>query len=170
MKNKFSTAISVRMLEDSVYQFTLTVPNFTSIDKVYAEYQAIFQKEDGQSIVSRLGDTSDGQNVWLVMSRPDINYVPENPRLTDDEKDYMHWQKLYFKPGNEAKTDEAFRKYKAIERTITVNYNKIISGKQPELNIPLQPGDTIGCMHVHCAQDCLLLQRKHGLSRLLQFS
>lgn len=36
-----------------------------------------------------------------------------------------------------------FRKYGATEQIIKVNYNKIISGEHPELNIPLQPGDTI---------------------------
>jgi len=36
-----------------------------------------------------------------------------------------------------------FRKHGGIEKVIKVNYNKIISGKHPELNIPLQPGDTI---------------------------
>ena len=30
-----------------------------------------------------------------------------------------------------------------VEKVITVNYNKIATGKHPELNIPLQPGDTI---------------------------
>ena len=36
-----------------------------------------------------------------------------------------------------------FRKHGGIEKVIKVNYNKIISGKHPELNIPLQPGDSI---------------------------
>ena len=36
-----------------------------------------------------------------------------------------------------------FRKHRGIQETITINYNKIVSGKHPELNIPLQPGDTI---------------------------
>ena len=36
-----------------------------------------------------------------------------------------------------------FRKHGEIEKVITLNYNKIISGRNPELNIPLQPGDTI---------------------------
>jgi len=36
-----------------------------------------------------------------------------------------------------------FRKHGGIEKVIKINYNKIISGKNPELNIPLQPGDTI---------------------------
>lgn len=36
-----------------------------------------------------------------------------------------------------------FRKYGGEEQVITVNYNKIISGEHPELNIPLQPGDSI---------------------------
>lgn len=36
-----------------------------------------------------------------------------------------------------------FRKHGGVEKVIKVNYNKIISGKHPELNIPLQPGDTI---------------------------
>ena len=36
-----------------------------------------------------------------------------------------------------------FRKYGGTEQVIKVNYNKIVSGKHPELNIPLQPGDTI---------------------------
>ena len=30
-----------------------------------------------------------------------------------------------------------------IEQVIKVNYNKIISGEHPELNIPLHPGDSI---------------------------
>jgi polysaccharide export outer membrane protein len=36
-----------------------------------------------------------------------------------------------------------FRKYGGVEKVIKVNYNKIVSGNHPELNIPLQPGDTI---------------------------
>jgi len=36
-----------------------------------------------------------------------------------------------------------FRKQGASEQVIKINYNKIISGKHPELNIPLQPGDSI---------------------------
>ena len=36
-----------------------------------------------------------------------------------------------------------FRKHGGIEKVIKLNYNHIISGKNPELNIPLQPGDTI---------------------------
>ena len=38
---------------------------------------------------------------------------------------------------------KVFRKHRDIETIITINYHKIISGKQPDLNIPLQPGDTI---------------------------
>ena len=38
---------------------------------------------------------------------------------------------------------QIFRKHKGVEKVIKVNYNKIASGKHPELNIPLQPGDTI---------------------------
>lgn len=36
-----------------------------------------------------------------------------------------------------------FREHKGVEEIIEINYNKITSGKHPELNIPLQPGDTI---------------------------
>ena len=36
-----------------------------------------------------------------------------------------------------------FRNHKGVEKVLKVNYNKITSGKYPELNIPLQPGDTI---------------------------
>ena len=36
-----------------------------------------------------------------------------------------------------------FRKHGGVEQVIKINYNKIISGEHPELNIPLQPGDNI---------------------------
>ncbi|MBN2376139.1 MAG: polysaccharide biosynthesis/export family protein [Sedimentisphaerales bacterium] len=36
-----------------------------------------------------------------------------------------------------------FRRQGGVEQVIEVNYNKITSGKHPELNIPLQPGDSI---------------------------
>ena len=36
-----------------------------------------------------------------------------------------------------------FRKHRGVEKIIKINYNKIVSGKHPELNIPIQPGDTI---------------------------
>lgn len=38
---------------------------------------------------------------------------------------------------------QIFRKHGGVEKVIKINYNKIVSGKNPELNIPLQPGDTI---------------------------
>jgi polysaccharide export outer membrane protein len=38
---------------------------------------------------------------------------------------------------------KVFRKHGGEERVIKINYNKIISGKNPEMNIPLQPGDSI---------------------------
>ena len=36
-----------------------------------------------------------------------------------------------------------FRRQGGVEQVITVNYNKIMSGEHPELNIPLYPGDSI---------------------------
>ena len=36
-----------------------------------------------------------------------------------------------------------FRNHMGVEQLIKINYNKIASGKHPEINIPLQPGDTI---------------------------
>ena len=38
---------------------------------------------------------------------------------------------------------KVLRKYGGVEKAITINCNKITSGKQLELNIPLQPGDTV---------------------------
>lgn len=36
-----------------------------------------------------------------------------------------------------------FRKHGGVEQVIKINYNKIVSGEHPELNIPLLPGDNI---------------------------
>ena len=38
---------------------------------------------------------------------------------------------------------KVLRKYGGVEKVIRINCNKITSGERPELNIPLQPGDTV---------------------------
>lgn len=35
------------------------------------------------------------------------------------------------------------RNYGGVEKAITINCNKITSGERPDLNLPLQPGDTV---------------------------
>jgi polysaccharide export outer membrane protein len=71
----------------------------------------------------------------------------ENPGVFDAKREINVVQAIAMAGGftewaNRSKVT-IFRKYGGTEQVIKVNYNKIVSGEHPELNIPLQPGDTI---------------------------
>ena len=71
----------------------------------------------------------------------------ENPGVFDAKREINIVQAIAMAGGftewANRRNITVFRKYGGAEQVIKVNYNKIVSGEHPELNIPLQPGDTI---------------------------
>ena len=71
----------------------------------------------------------------------------ENPGVFDAKREINIVQAIAMAGGftewANRRNITVFRKYGGTEQVIKVNYNKIVSGEHPELNIPLQPGDTI---------------------------
>ena len=113
-QSKFGTPISVAVLEDFRYQFASAYPNFAAIDKANAELIAMMQTENGQVILKRLLEATNSSETIFAMSRPDLAYVPENPRLKPEERVFRYREYLYVEASKEAEIEEAFKKYNAL--------------------------------------------------------
>jgi hypothetical protein len=112
-KHKFSAPISVSMGADATYNLLIPMPNYATLDKLFAEYQGMLQKEStkAQNVLKRLGDAGNGADYWIAVSRPDLSYIPENPRLKPEEALFVRVNFFYIEPGTEAKMDAVIKKF-----------------------------------------------------------
>jgi len=132
-ENKFSTPISISVGSDSTCNFLLGFPDFAAMDKAYAEYSAIMQKENAKAIDKRMGDTTNGEDVWLAMYRPDLSYVPEKPRLKPEEAPFGRCTFYYIMPGTADKMEQLCTRvvdlYKKHNITRGFNVSAAITGE-----------------------------------------
>jgi hypothetical protein len=63
------------------------------LDQVFMEIGKMPEKagREWQSIVEREQDSLESWSLGVYMARPDLSYVPENPRLQEGEGTFVHW-------------------------------------------------------------------------------
>jgi hypothetical protein len=135
-QNKFSTPIAIAAGSGSTYGFVLNFPDFAAVGKVFAEYQALIEKKHFKDIIRSGVDQTNGENVWLSMSRPDLSYVPENPRIQQGEAQYVRYTFLHIEPGTEDRIDAALKKFAALYRKHKISTGFIVGAAITGTNLP----------------------------------
>ena len=113
-KKKFSFPISVAVGEDLVYGFLTPLENFAAMDKMREELSQII--EQNPQIMERLSKASESRTYWMIEERPDLSYVPENPRLQPDEIRFLHLDRYYLRPGTEAQAEATAKEWVKLYR------------------------------------------------------
>ena len=102
-KKEFAFPISASVGADLVYGFVTPMENFAALDKMQEELSQVL--EANPQILERLSEASESRTYWMVQERPDLSYVPENPRLQPDEIGLIHLDRYYLRPGTEAEAE-----------------------------------------------------------------
>lgn len=136
-QNKFSAAIALGIRSDSKYQFWSYAENFSHMEKIIAEYQEIIQKKEGQDLMSRIADTSIGQDIYILRTRLDLCYFPKTPRLSSEsEALFGYLSKIYIKYGFEDKIDAFFKKAANQRREKNIRMGHLVTTALTGNNLP----------------------------------
>lgn len=111
-KHKFFAPIYYNEATDSTYNFALPMSDYATLDRVWADYRKILQEEGTKAheMLASFGDAMNGQDVRIIETRPDISYIPKEPRLQPDEELYVYRHFLYIRYGTENQVEAVFQK------------------------------------------------------------
>lgn len=82
--------------------------------KAWGEFTAKIGPEQGQKIQKLLEGTQEYYKDIVVLSRPDLSYTPENPRLKPEEGNFLRWTFLYLHPGKQKEVEAFAKEYVAL--------------------------------------------------------
>ena len=68
----------------------------------------------GDAWARQAADTIDYMNEFLVIARPDLSYVPENPRLSPTETRFMHFDFHHLNFGTESVAEATAKRFAAL--------------------------------------------------------
>lgn len=83
---------------DFHYVYVVPIANFGGIDAINQQFANVAQatgKDRWQDLMNRGNSTMSSYNEYVVMRRPDLSYVPAEPRLKASEVRFSHWAFYY---------------------------------------------------------------------------
>jgi hypothetical protein len=96
------------------YVFVSPIENFAAMDTMMENWNAVVEiigKDRFQEMMVEAEAALEHSEFFHVMRRPDLSYVPENPRLTPDEIQYVHYGFYYPIPGKQEQLEEVAKKF-----------------------------------------------------------
>ena len=157
-EQNFPYPINVFRCNDFSVLFSVPLENTADLQVLgdtMNELMAKIAPEQGQKIQKLLDGTSDFREDGLIALRPDLSYMPENPRLKPEEINFQNWTLSYILQGKEKELEEITKKYKALYQAKNIPdgfllYEVIMAKEQP-LYILVQnaknPGDYFSTDH-----------------------
>ena len=157
-EHKFPYPISVYRCNDFTFVFSVPLENLADLENLgntMDEFMANIAPEQGQKIQKLLDGTNEYREDGLIVLRPDLSYIPENPRLKSEEINFFNWTFNYLLPGKEKELEEMAKKYKTLYQTKNIPDGfflyQVIMGKEQPLYILVQsaknPGDYFSTDH-----------------------
>lgn len=105
---------TIQMSDFSVLYVT-PLESFGSLDALFAQWMAMSEKvgqQRWQELLEAGAPTIDHVNSFIVRSRPDLSYQPEQATLTLTEAPFLHYDLYYLRPGSEQKAEEVATAYR----------------------------------------------------------
>ncbi len=107
------------MAPDFHYLYIVPLANFAALDSSQAEWdkaKAAVGADRWRDMERRAGETMVSYNEIITMRRPDLSYVPANPRLKQEEMRYTRVFFYYLIPGKETEVESIAKDYLALFR------------------------------------------------------
>jgi hypothetical protein len=105
------------MTTDVHYTYVVRLSNFAALDSWQAEWgkaAAAVGAERWAALERRGNDALSSYAEVVTMRRPDLSYVPANPRLKPEEQRYLRLEFFYLIPGKEKEAEAVAKDYIAL--------------------------------------------------------
>jgi hypothetical protein len=101
---------------DFHYYFVVPVENLAALDKVFNWFGDVEKKAEKEyaAIEKKMVGTYESQTVGTFYFRPDLSYVPKEPRITEEETNFIWWEFFYNLPGMEKEAEEIAHEWQAL--------------------------------------------------------
>lgn len=83
---------------DYRYYLWYPVESMNDLQKIESAWDSLVTRY-GIEKFDRFNDCVEYAQTGFVMTRPDLSYMPDNPRLKEDEEMYCYYEKFYLKRG-----------------------------------------------------------------------
>ncbi len=95
MRNIISNILLTHTITNDFHMyFTFPLQGVSDVEKIFAEVDALAEKV-GSPKWSELQDAefqaTESYQFGLYYLRPDLSYIPENPRLSSEESIFLEW-------------------------------------------------------------------------------
>jgi len=91
------------------YEISYPIEEMNDITKIEEAWDAIIEKY-GADKFKRFEECIESQNDKVMVGLLNLSYVPEPPRLSEDEITYCYWQEVSVKKGSEKAVEDLFKK------------------------------------------------------------
>lgn len=85
--------------------------------KTWGEFMAKIGPEQGQKIQKLLEGTQEYSEDIVILSRPDLSYTPENPRLKPEEGNFRRWTFLYLHSWKQKEVEAIAKEFVALYKS-----------------------------------------------------
>jgi hypothetical protein len=148
-EHKFPYPINVYRCNDFSFWFLVPLDNIAELEvlgNTMNELMAKIVPEKGEKIQKLWSDTTEYRKDGLIALRPDLSYIPENPRLKPEEANFFNWTLTYILPNKEQEFEEIAKKYKTLYQTKKIPdgfmLSQVIMGDELPLYVLVQSANS----------------------------
>ncbi len=130
-EKKFSSPMftwNAYMTNEMHYLYVMRIPGFAALDSSMAEMdkaKTAVGAARWADLERRGGAAMESYNQTVTMRRPDLSYLPANPRLKMEEERYVRLDFYYLLPGKQSEAEAIAKDYVALfkQKNITERYS-----------------------------------------------
>ena len=108
---------------DFHYYFVMPVENFAALDDVFSYFGKVAEKagKEYEALEKGFAGTFESETIGTFYLRYDLSYIPEEPRLTEEEMNFIWWDFYYILPGMEKEAEEIAHEWQALYKNIGIS-------------------------------------------------
>jgi len=113
-EHNFEYPVNSYMTSDFHIYFTFPLNGFADIGNLFTNLNEMTEKVGSEKWAELTEAEFKGIETYeygLYNLRPDLSYIPENPRLAAEESNYLEWTFAYVKPGKDAEAEVIWKKW-----------------------------------------------------------
>lgn len=112
--HNFKYSVNSYWTSDFHMYFTFPIKDIGDVGSLFSEADAFSEKvgkEKWTELHQKEFNDTEAYQYGLYYMRPDLSYIPENPRLAVGEANYTEWTFVLIKPGMEAEAEAVWKEW-----------------------------------------------------------